>query len=670
MERHAPAAGLQRPDGDHMSAADASRDRAGAMPRLSWAEANQAYLEAQFALLRFRLGLSKEPPVEEDLQRTRDAMESPSAIDALTQIFELTTFEREILLLCAGVEMDSALAAARPTITFGLALEFLEDPHWSALTPDRPLRHCRLIELEPGRGLTAAPMRIDERILHYLAGVKILDRRLQPSIHPVRYPAWAAEEHAALAGEISCALPQDFWRESFLHLCGGDGPGQQDVAVLVAEHSGCFLYALRVEDIPPASADVEQLAAMWAREAPLLRGVLFVACEETGMTPAARQLIERIEAPLVVGSRETLRFHRPSLRYDVAFPPPRGQRRLWERALAEAMASTAADPPPEPIAPALDTFLDHVSEQFRHSAETIFSIAASLAAPNAPPDPDQLWNRCRTFSRPRLEDLAQRIVPAAGWSDLALPPIQKNMLQQLSAQVRQRMKVYEKWGFSAKGRRGLGITALFAGPSGAGKTLAAEVLAGDLRLDLYRIDLSSVVSKYIGETEKNLKHLFDAAEEGGVILLFDEADALFGKRGEVKDSHDRYANIEVSYLLERMENYQGLAILTTNLRASLDKAFQRRLRFIIDFPFPDAAQRQAIWSAIFPDATPAQGLDAARLAQLNMAGGNIRNIAINAAFLAAEAGGAVKMEHVLQATQWEAAKAERPISQGEIRGWA
>ena len=174
------------------------------------------------------------------------------------------------------------------------------------------------------------------------------------------------------------------------------------------------------------------------------------------------------------------------------------------------------------------------------------------------------------------------------------------ILRQLAAQARYRMKVYEIWGFAERGRRGLGVNALFAGSSGTGKTLAAEVLARALGLDLYRIDLSAVVSKYIGETEKNLKQVFDAAEEGGVLLLFDEADALFGKRGEVKDSVDRYANIEVGYLLQRMEGYQGLAILTTNLKSALDKAFQRRLRFTVDFPFPDAAQREAIWQRVFP----------------------------------------------------------------------
>jgi len=240
----------------------------------------------------------------------------------------------------------------------------------------------------------------------------------------------------------------------------------------------------------------------------------------------------------------------------------------------------------------------------------------------------------------------------------------------IAAHVRHRVHVYERWGFAAQSARGLGISALFVGGSGTGKTMAAEVLARELRLDLYRIDLSSVVSKYIGETEKNLRRVFDAAEESGTILLFDEADALFGKRTEVKDSHDRYANIEVSYLLQRMEAYRGLAILTTNFRSALDAAFLRRLRFIVDFPFPTAAQRAEIWRRIFPAATPTADLDLARLAQLSLPGGNVRNIAVNAAFFAAEAQSPVDMSHLLRAARAEYAKLEKPLTGTEIGGWS
>jgi SpoVK/Ycf46/Vps4 family AAA+-type ATPase len=239
----------------------------------------------------------------------------------------------------------------------------------------------------------------------------------------------------------------------------------------------------------------------------------------------------------------------------------------------------------------------------------------------------------------------------------------------MAAHVRQRALVYEQWGFARQSARGLGIGALFSGSTGTGKTMAAEVLANELRLDLYRIDLSSLVSKYIGETEKNLRRVFDAAEDGGAILLFDEADALFGKRSEVRDSHDRYANIEVSYLLQRIEAYRGLAILTSNLKQAIDSAFLRRLRFIVHFPFPDAEQRAEIWRRIFPANTPIEELDWEKLAQLNLAGGGIRNLAMNAAFLAADAGQPVRMNHLLAAAHSEYAKMEKPLSQAEIGDW-
>jgi len=351
-----------------------------------------------------------------------------------------------------------------------------------------------------------------------------------------------------------------------------------------------------------------------------------------------------------------VRVNRTFVRLDANKPGPLQQKQLWHRALGDAAAA------------ALNGTLDDIAEQFHLSARVIVSTGYFLGS-REQLHPDEVWDACRSLARPRLEDLAQRIVPGATWDDLVLPELQKKTLRQLAAQVRHRMKVYETWGFAGKGRRGLGVSALFTGVSGTGKTMAAEALARELRLDLYRIDLSSVVSKYIGETEKNLRQVFDAAEEGGVLLLFDEADALFGKRSDVRDSHDRYANIEVGYLLQRIEAYQGLAILTTNLKSSIDTAFQRRLRFTINFPFPDAALREAIWKTIFPDATPTRDLDPRKLAQLNVTGGNIRNIALNAAFLAADAGTPVYMANLVEAAKLEAMKIDRPLSDAEIRGW-
>jgi SpoVK/Ycf46/Vps4 family AAA+-type ATPase len=236
--------------------------------------------------------------------------------------------------------------------------------------------------------------------------------------------------------------------------------------------------------------------------------------------------------------------------------------------------------------------------------------------------------------------------------------------------VRYRDLVYHRWGFADSVSGESGLTVLFSGASGTGKSLAARVLANELRLDLYRVDLSAVFSKYIGETEKNLRQIFDAAESGGVVLLFDEAEALFGKRSEVSDSHDRYANVEVSYLLRRLERFNGVAILTTNMREAFDAAFMRRFRFVVEFPFPDAVLRQRIWRRTFPAATPTDGLDFALLSKLAIPGGNIRNIALNATVrAAARAAAAVGMEDVAAAVRVEYAKLDCSMHDPDLTRW-
>ena len=380
-------------------------------------------------------------------------------------------------------------------------------------------------------------------------------------------------------------------------------------------------------------------------------------------SPGRVTTMKPTERPVFVAARERQRrLVRSTLALDVEPPPTAEQRQLWQAALG-------------PAAERLNGTLDTLAAHFSLGAPAIRAAAARArgADPDGMPSdadlPNRLWEACRAEARPRLDDLAQRIEPVATWDDLVLPALQTQMLRDIALHVRHRMRVYETWGFAAKSSRGLGISALFAGPSGTGKTMDAEVLAGALRLDLYRIDLSRVVSKYIGETEKNLARVFDAAEAGGAVLLFDEADALFGKRSEVRDSHDRYANIEVSYLLQRMESYRGLAILTTNLKSSLDDAFLRRLRFVVAFPFPDARLRAEIWRRAFPAATPTDGLDPEKLARLNVTGGHIRNVALGATFLAADADEPVRMEHLLRAARAEYVKLERPLTDSETRGW-
>ena len=484
--------------------------------------------------------------------------------------------------------------------------------------------------------------------------------------------------------------------QPIIQLYGTNPDDQRSIAATVAKQIGSKLYSLNVRTLPTQLNELTTLVNLWEREAALSPAVLFIDCEAIGVADAAKQdaiaqVIEHLQSSLILGSRDrtlfpglTLAPDRPIIRLELQPPTPDEQRHLWQASL-----TATADP-----AAALNETIDPLVAQFNLSATAIQSVCLEATGQSNrlkhPPHPSPLtphpspltphpspltshpspfWHLCRLQARPQMDDLAQRIASDVVWDDLVLPEAQKQVLKAIAAQVRQRSQVYDRWGFGAKGGRGLGISALFAGVSGTGKTMAAEVLAAALQLDLYRIDLSAMVSKYIGETEKNLRRIFDAAEVGSVILLFDEADALFGKRSEVKDSHDRYANMEVSYLLQRMEAYQGLAILTTNMKEAIDTAFLRRIRFVVKFAFPDAPQREEIWRKVFPTNAPVQTLDTNKLARLNVAGGNIRNIALNAAFLAADGREAIGMAHILEAAKAEYAKLERTLTDAEVRGW-
>jgi hypothetical protein len=447
-----------------------------------------------------------------------------------------------------------------------------------------------------------------------------------------------------------------------VQLCGPDRVTRTSVAEAACVRLGMPLNRLRVEQMPSTSAESELLGRLCDRETTLTGAALLVdfdAADDAGRG-GATALADRLRGPVILSSREPIAgLERPRVRIDVGKPASHEQRELWTASLGS-------------LGEELNGELDALVGQFDLSLR---QIQAAGAIAKAAPTSEQerglarlLWDASRTQARPRLDDLAQRIEPAAGWDDLVLPQAQRAALREMLDHARLKALVYGDWGFRAKGARGLGISALFSGPSGTGKTMAAEVLAGELHLDLYRIDLSSVVSKYIGETEKNLRRVFDAAEDGGTILLFDEADALFGKRSEVKDSHDRYANIEVGYLLQRMEAYRGIAILTTNLKSALDSAFLRRLRFVVQFPFPDPAARAEIWRRIFPSSAPVANLQPETLARLNVTGGSIRNIALGGAFLAAAAGEEIGMAHLLQAARSEYTKLERPLTDAELRG--
>jgi hypothetical protein len=648
----------------------------------NWIDVNQRYLAAAVAHVRMLLEQHAAPSAGtgapnsvgyDMLDAIAATMETPPALETLRTAFHLSPFECHTLLLCAAMEFDAAIAPLcagaqgvtdRPYPTFSLALAALPDAHWSALTPTAPLRHWRLIEVGAGPALTLSPLRIDERVMHYLAGVRHRDARLIGLIAPLPAARGLVPSHQAAADRIVAT-----WRDRggdapmpVVQLCGSDAMSKRGIAATACDALGLEPLLIAADAFPTAPAEIDALVRLWEREALLEPCALILDCDEIDSADSLRvaavaRFIDQMRGLVIISGQDRQRARqRPVVTLDVDRPGMEEQGVLWRAALGDT-------------APHLNGHLDALLSQFSLGTAEIASASAMAHG-----EPEErvaaiLWEACRVQSRARLDDLAQRIVSPAGWDDLVLPEAQRGILREIAVHVRQRATVYQQWGFASKGARGLGVSALFAGASGTGKTMAAEVLANELKLDCYRIDLSSVVSKYIGETEKNLRRVFDAAEAGGAILLFDEADALFGKRSEVKDSHDRYANIEVSYLLQRMESYRGLAILTTNLKSALDTAFLRRIRFVVQFPFPDAAQRAEIWRRVFPLATPTEGLAIEPLAQLNVAGGNIRNIAINAAFMAAEAREPVRMAHLLHAAQMEYAKIEKPLTSGETAGW-
>jgi hypothetical protein len=653
---------------------------------LSWTEANQRYLTATLAEVRFFIDhhsgqekdLSRmdkqESAIKQELVMASTAMPSPPALDTLCNALNLSAFERRILLLCAGIELDGSFAAAcaeaqndprRPFPTFSLALATLPDAHWSALTPAAPLRYWQLIEIGSGGALTTSALKIDEGILHYLAGISEIDERLMSLMEPQINRGCLVPSHKRLAEKIVKTWSRSSTQTAgpVIQLCGREISDRQNIAAAACAELGLKLHTILSSSLPNAPGETETLLRLFEREAALRSGAIMLECCDAVvddlMKPGFLAFIERMNGPLIISARERLgRLQCQILIIDIPKPQKDEQRALWVDALGEA-------------AKAAGKSIDMILSQFDMSAEAIHEVSTIILTNIESPDTigGALWESCRKHARARLDNLAMRIKSSAGWDDLVLPPEQTRILREITLHMRERTRVYETWGFASKSLRGLGISALFEGASGTGKTMAAEVLANEFHLDLYRIDLSAVVSKYIGETEKNLSAIFDAAENAGAILLFDEADALFGKRSEIRDSHDRYANIEVSYLLQRMESYRGLAILTTNMKSSLDTAFLRRIRFIVQFPFPDTAYRAEIWKRIFPVELPLDGIDYSKLARLTVAGGNIRNIALNAAFLAAGENGRVAMHHLLAAARGEYVKLEKPLSVAEIHGW-
>jgi ATPase family associated with various cellular activities (AAA)/Winged helix domain, variant len=616
-----------------------------------------------------REGLAAQHANEMDAIAARTT--TPPALLVLEQRLGLSPFERRVLLLCVAMELDTSIAglcaqvqgdAFRPYPTFALALTLFAEPSWDALAPDRPLRHWRLIEItQPGATpLTTSPLRADEHILNFIKGVSYLDDRLMPFLSPLLDPGEdVPASQRAVADSVARQLGAVLGADALptVQLLGADPASKQIVAGLVCRALGLRVYRLDWSLLPTAPADLESWARLWQRDSVLLHAALLVdtVSSDSGHAGAVDQLLTRLHAVVFLATRNLWpRMVRPPIIAEATKPTALEQRECW----AKALGMDAGNIP------------DALATQFNMNAATIRELAQrELGNQAAVPSSlgDRLWDASRALTRPQLDTLAQRLTPIARWEDIVLPANELALLRRIADQVVSRGIVYRDWGFAQRMSRGLGISVLLSGASGTGKSMAAEVLANHLRLDLFRIDLSAVVSKYIGETEANLRRLFDAAEDGGAILFFDEADALFGKRTEIKDSHDRYANIEINYLLQRMESYSGLAILATNMKSALDQAFLRRLRIVVNLPYPGPAERKAMWQKAFPAEARTADLDFDRLAKISVTGGHIAVIALNAAFQAAHAGAAVTMPMVLNAVRIEFRKLGRPINESELR---
>ena len=614
-----------------------------------------------------------EEQVAEAAERMRNAEQSdpPPAMLLLARRTGLTSFERNLLLLTVAMELDTRIAglcaraqddASRPYPTYALAMAIFDDASWDAMSPDRPLRYWRLIEIsQPGmQPVTISAMRADERIVNYVKGLSHLDDRIAPFVTAFSEPVHddeLPESQREVVDAILGSLERDQPHLRPLQLLGRDSESKQLVARAAAHRLGLTLYRMAGDMLPAQAGELETLSRLWQRETLLLPVALYIDARDvdrnsdTHGTPLKR-LLARGGGVLFVDARETWPVPSGTQTFDVEKPTPGEQRETWLSALGDEHTDEAA----------------RLAGQFNLSADAIRRIAAeALEDDSESPLGERLWKKAGHRTRLHIDALAQRIDAKAHWDDLILPETEKELLRQIATHVAGRTRVYDEWGFRARMNRGFGISALFAGESGTGKTMAAEVIANELGLALHRIDLSSVVSKWVGETEKNLQQLFNAADDSNGILFFDEADALFGKRTQVQHSQDRFANIEINFLLQRLESYRGLAILATNLKDALDPAFLRRLRFIVSFPFPGPDERRAIWQRAFPRQTPTAGLDFERLAKLNVTGGSVHNIVLSAAFLAADRGSDVTMPIVLEAAKTELRKLQKPINEADFR---
>ena len=612
-------------------------------------------------------------------------------LDRLALTFGLSDTEIDVLLLVLAPDFDPRYVSLysylqddvtrkRPTVDLVLNMlttSFREKLALRSLFAwDAPLLRARLLTLDADAsarepGLLAYSLRPETAVVEYLLGEQRVDQRLADCVTVALPTEFSPSSHLddALAARLVAAAAD----EPLFAFTGSYGDGRRAAARHLAHALDRPLLFVELNALEKSELDLSEGIALALRDGRLMDAVLYlsdwdVVFDGDGRPPAGLvdDLLNYPGLIIVAGSAmwqpEGRQLRDASLRvraiYAIAFPSAddEARHRVWQYHLDH-----------------VDVVVEGVASYFRFTPgqiEDAIATARDLARwQDEPLSEEHLFAASRAHSNQRLGTLATKIKPRYRWGDIVLPDDTFQQLQEMVNMVRQRGTVFFEWGFDRKLALGKGLYALFAGEPGTGKTMAAEIMAGELGLDLYKIDLSTLVSKYIGETEKNLDRIFTEAATSNAILFFDEADAIFGKRSEVKDRHDRYANIEISYLLQRMETYEGVVILATNLRANMDDAFTRRLHFAIEFPFPEPADRERIWRVTFPSDTPLDpAVDFALLARrFRITGGNIRNVILAAAFLAADEKQMVGMRQLLHATRREFQKMGRLIDDRQFR---
>ena len=602
--------------------------------------------------------------------------ESPLA--DLANRFQLTPFERDVLLLAAAPEFDERYQtlygylqndATRRHPCAGFALRLFSrtwDERWVKrryFEDNRDLLSNRLIRFvedphDRDPSLPARQFRIFPRIAGVLSGQKSSDpqvatyaRIITPgtAFRDLDLPADLLDKFTRIATAIR--------HGGLLHLRGQTPHGQRKIAESVARQLNKKLIIYDYPDTPLA-----EHGAILRRECRLLDAMLYAG---TANHAFARELAHA-PFPIVVsadaGPRQIWQSQR-SFHVDMELPGVASRLKMWRGSLNGAGQRLETE------VTALAGKFCFDAAQIEEAVESARNLAVLRSAEAHGITAADLNDAAREQSSDGLRKLARKVVARHSWDDLILPSRTRRQLIEIIDAVRLRHTVNAQWQFESKTGANTGISVMFSGVSGTGKTMAASILAAELKLDLYKIDLARVVSKYIGETEQNLDRIFNEAQNSSQILFFDEADALFGKRSEVKEAHDRYANIEVAYLLQKMEEFSGVAILATNLGRNLDTAFQRRLQHVIEFPFPDANDRELIWKKMFPEAAPRhEDIDFAFLGrQFEFSGGNIRNAVLAAAYLAAAESCPISMGHLIQATGREYQKMGKLPSRGDFR---